>query len=155
MTIRDILNSKASRDILMVSASIVVLIFVFSAGVFVGIEKAKFSYGWGESYYSNFAGPSQPSPLAGQNPFWDKNYISPHGVLGKIIEIDADGFVMTGNNQAEMPIQVGKQTIIKNHRDTLKFTDFKIGDQVIVIGQPGGQGEINATFIRINNSQTH
>jgi hypothetical protein len=154
MNLKELLNSKVSHKAMMISASIAVLIFVFSAGVFVGIEKAKFSYGWGENYFSNFAGSSSLNggPFTDHNPFWDKNYINPHGLLGQIIEIDDDGFIMTSANQIEMSVQINQQTIIKNHRDNLKFSDLKIGNQVIVIGEPGEQGEVDARFIRINNN---
>jgi hypothetical protein len=154
MNIKDFINSKLFRNILTGAACLVVLVLVFSAGVFVGSEKVKFSDGWGENYYRNFVDPRGPvSALPGiQDPFWDKNYITPHGLLGQIIEIDDNGFVMTGANQVEVPVQISNQTIIKDRHSDLKFSDLKIGEQAVVIGQPGGQGVINAKFIRINNN---
>jgi hypothetical protein len=154
MSLKDFINSKLFRNILTGAACLVVLVLVFSTGVFVGSEKVKFSDGWGENYYRNFVDPRGPVlALPGiQDPFWDKNYITPHGLLGQIIEIDEDGFVMTGSNQMEVPVQTSKQTIIKDRHSDLKFSDLKIGEQAVVIGEPGGQGVIDAKFIRINNN---
>jgi len=157
MNLKEILSSKYFKQAIWVVASLMVLFFVFSAGVFVGLEKARFSYGWGENYFNNFAGPRQPTDgfFGGRDPFWDKNYINPRGLFGQIIEVDDGGFVMIGANHAEIPVRAGGQTIIKNRRDNLKLSDLKIGDQAIVIGAPGGRGEINAKFIRIDDNFLH
>ncbi len=142
---------------LTVAACLVVLVLVFSAGVFVGIEKAKFSYGWGENYYRNFVDPRGPSigPLDSHNPFWDKTYISPHGLLGQIIELNDHGFVLVGKNQTEVPVEVDNQTIIENQRGSLKLSELKIGDQAVVIGAPDSEGEIEAKLVRIDNGIFH
>ncbi|MDD5527658.1 MAG: hypothetical protein PHO56_01635 [Patescibacteria group bacterium] len=157
MNIKEIINSKLFRVILTWAACLVILVFVFSAGVFVGLEKAKFSYGWSENYYRNFIDPRGPvtTPFGGRNPFWDKNYVNPHGLFGQIIEVDDDGFILLGANQTEMPVQVNEQTIIKNSRDNLKLSDLKIGEQAVVIGAPGEQGEIEAKLIRIDDGFSH
>jgi hypothetical protein len=157
MKIKDIMNSKTFRNILAVAACLVVLVLVFSAGVFVGNEKAKFSYGWGENYYHNFVDPDTPlDAIPGiQDPFWGKNYMTPHGLLGQIIEIDNGGFVMTGSNQAEVPVEVGDKTIFKDRHSNLKFSDLKIGERAVVIGAPGQQGEIDAKFVRIEDNFLH
>jgi hypothetical protein len=157
MKIADIIKTKIFRNVLFGAACLVVLVFVFSAGVFVGIEKAKFSYGWGENYYRNFIDPRGPlnGVLGSQDPFWDKNYISPHGLSGKIIELDDNGFILMGANQMEMPVQVGDDTIIRNQSDNLKLSDLKIGDNAVVIGAPGEQGEIEAKFVRIDDKIFH
>lgn len=153
MSLKDLLNSKKFRAVMMVFGCLAVLVFVFSAGVFIGNEKAKFSYGWGENYYKNFVDPRGPvAQLPGiQNLFWDKNYISPHGLSGQIIEINSGGFLLAGANQTEVPVEVDKSTIIKDRHNNLKFSDLKIGEQAVVIGAPGEQGDIDAKFIRINN----
>jgi len=154
MSLKDLLNSKKFRAILMVFGCLVVLVFVFSAGVFVGNEKAKFSYGWGESYYKNFVDPRGPvAALPGiQDPFWNQNYISPHGLSGQIIEINNWGFVIAGTNQTEVPVEVDDNTIIRDRHNNLKFSDLKIGEQAVVIGAPGPQGEIDAKLVRVNNA---
>jgi hypothetical protein len=157
MKVGDVIKSKIFHNILLGAACLVVLVFVFSAGVFVGIEKAKFSYGWGENYYRNFIDPRGPlnGALGSQSPFWDKIYITPHGLSGKIIELNDDGFVMSGANQTEVPVDVDNQTIIRNQHDNLKLSDLKISDQAVVIGEPDGQGEIMAKFVRIDDGVFH
>ncbi|HTX86967.1 MAG TPA: hypothetical protein VMC41_02800 [Candidatus Nanoarchaeia archaeon] len=157
MNIKEIINSPLIRRVLLGAAGAVVLVLVFSAGVFVGIEKVKFSYGWGENYYRNFVDPRGPAigPLVARNPFWDKNYISPHGLLGQIIEVDENGFVLLGLNQTEVLVEVDGNTVIKNQRNNLKLSDLKIGEQAVVIGAPSDQGEIQAKLVRIDNGIFH
>jgi len=153
MNIKELINSKLFRNILTGAACLVILVLVFSAGVFVGSEKVKFSDGWGENYYRNFVDPRGPVvSLPGiKDPFWDKNYINPHGLFGKIIEVDDDGFILADANRIEIPVQVDRQTIIKDRRGNLKLSDLKVDDQAVIIGAPGDDGQIDAKFVRINN----
>jgi cell shape-determining protein MreC len=157
MNLKELINSSLVRRVLLVAAGAVVLVFVFSAGVFVGIEKVKFSYGWGENYYRNFVDPRGLviGPIVARNPFWDKNYLSPHGLVGQIIEVNENGFVLLGANQNEVPVEVDSETIIKNQRNNLKLSDLKIGDQAVVFGAPDDQGEIEAKLVRIDSGIFH
>jgi hypothetical protein len=150
---KEIINSKLFRTILTVAAGLVVLVFVFSAGVFVGIEKARFSYGWGENYYRNFIDSKPPmmGPVNAQNPFWDKSYMNPHGLLGEIISIDDDGLVLQGPNDMEIPVSISDSATIRNHRQNLKLKDLNIGMRIVVIGAPNDQGGIEAKFIRVDD----
>jgi|WetSurMetagenome_2_1015567.scaffolds.fasta_scaffold205395_3 hypothetical protein len=150
---KEIINSKIFRAILTVAAGAVVLVFVFSAGVFVGIEKTKFSYGWRENYYRNFIDSKPPlmGPLDNQNPFWDKSYINPHGLLGEIISINDSGLVLQGPNSMEIPVSISGPVTIMDHRQNLKFPDLDVGMKIVVIGAPDDRGGIRAKFIRVDD----
>ena len=52
-------RSKTFKMVLLAIAALVVLLFVFKTGVFVGYRKAEYSYRWGENYHRNFAGPRE------------------------------------------------------------------------------------------------
>jgi hypothetical protein len=148
-----IANYKILRVVAMIAGCAVVLVFVFAAGVFVGVEKARFSYGWGENYYRNFVDDpvDQNSPGASKDIFWDKNYITPHGVAGEIIEIDDSGMILRGPNDMEIPVSFSKSMTIKDNKHNLKIKDLNIGINVVVIGAPNDQGAVSAKFIRIDN----
>jgi hypothetical protein len=153
MNIKNIVSSKIFHNILTGVACLVASVLVFAAGVFVGSEKVKFSDGWGENYYRNFVNPSglvDALPNI-QDPFWDKDYINPHGLFGKIIEVNGDGFVITDSHGVEIPVHINGKTIIKDRHGNLKISDLKIDDQAVVIGEPIDRGEIDAKLVRIDN----
>ena len=63
---------------------LIILVGIFSAGVFVGLEKAQFSYRFGENYVRNFVGnPKNFSPLP-----QDREFTSGRGAVGQIVKID-------------------------------------------------------------------
>ncbi len=128
---------------------LVAIVLIFGAGVFVGTMKAKFSYRWAESYHKNFSGPKsgflgdwrQAMPMPG-------DFIQGHGAFGEIIEMKDNGFVIKGQGDAEKVVIVNENTIIQNGRETVK-DGLKVGDNVVVIGSPNDQGQIEARLIRI------
>jgi len=130
-----------------------IIILIFSAGMFVGGMKAKFSYSWAENYHKNFAGPrdgflgdwrSFPPP---------GGFIEGHGTFGEVIKINDSDFVIKGQGDVEKLIIINQSTIIKRGMDTIKKEDLKIGDIVVVIGSPNGEGQIEAKLIRIFNEE--
>jgi hypothetical protein len=151
MNLKEFFNSKVFKQAMLAAAVLAVLFFIFSAGVFVGLEKAKFSYGWGENYFRNFAGERGPEngPFGGRDPFWDKNYLNPHGIFGEIIKIDQDSLVISDFHNVEIPVYVQVDTAIRNNQNNLKISDLKIGDKIIIIGSPDDQGGVKAKLIRI------
>ena len=153
MNLKDFLTGKYFKSFALAISGLAVLLLVFSAGVFVGLEKAKFSYGWGENYFRNFVGPrgAPGGPFAGRDPFWDKNYLNPHGVFGEIIKIDQGGLVIKDFHNLEIPITAGGSLVVKNKRGDLRLSDLQVGNKVVIIGSPDKQGKINAKFIRVDN----
>lgn len=161
---------KYFKRFLLILAGLAVLLSVFTAGVFVGMEKVRFSYGWRENYYRNFIGGRGQTPLGlgvgirgqlgpggspppfvlfGRPPLDD--YFNAHGVFGEIISADTDTLVIKDKGNIEKNIALSARTIIKRHRADLKATDLKIGDQVVVIGSPNDQGQIEAKLIRVTD----
>ncbi|HTW96575.1 MAG TPA: hypothetical protein VMD74_02870 [Candidatus Methylomirabilis sp.] len=151
MNLKDLFTSVYFKNFLLALGGAVILIFVFSAGVFVGVERAKFSYGWGENYFRNFvASPGSLPGLPGREPFWDKSYLNPHGLVGEIIKIDDNSVILKDQNNLEIPVIVDDDTAIRNRQQNLRFEDLQVGDHLVVIGAPDNQGEISAKFIRVN-----
>ncbi|PIR01917.1 MAG: hypothetical protein CO031_00335 [Candidatus Nealsonbacteria bacterium CG_4_9_14_0_2_um_filter_37_38] len=151
-------DKKIHRDVLkwiiIGLAAFVILILIFGVGMFVGGMKAKFSYRWAESYHKNFAGPRggffgdwrMPLPPPG-------DFIEGHGTFGEIIQINDFDFVIKGKGDLEKIIVIKENTILEKGRTTIKKDDLKVGDQVVVIGSPNEQGQIEAKLIRIFNGE--
>lgn len=151
-------NKKLNRDILkwiiVGLAGFVIVVLIFSVGMFVGGTKARFSYRWAESYHKNFAGPREGffgnwqgiPPLPGE-------FIEGHGAFGEIIKINDSDFVIKGQGDLEKIIILKEDTILEKGRTTIKKDNLKVGDQVVIIGSPNEQGQIEAKLIRIFNGQ--
>jgi len=146
-------NKKTHRDmlkwIIIGLAGFVVIVLIFGAGIFVGGTKARFSYRWAESYHKNFAGPQggffgdwRTLPPPG-------DFIEGHGTFGEIIKINDSDLIVKGQGDVEKVILITKDTAIEIGRDTLKKEELKVGDQVVIIGSPNEQGQIEAKLIRI------
>jgi len=141
-------NKKSNLDILkwliIGLAGLAIIVLIFGAGVFVGGLKAKFSCHWAENYHKNFAGPKN-----GFMEDWRKippmpgDLIESHGAFGEIIEMQENSFVMKGRENIEKVVLIKPDTIIN------KKGELAVGDQVVVIGSPNDNGQIEAKLIRI------
>ncbi|OGM10531.1 hypothetical protein A2Z67_02990 [Candidatus Woesebacteria bacterium RBG_13_36_22] len=150
------LNKKINRDILkwiiVGVAGFIVVALIFGVGMFVGGMKAKFSYRWAESYHENFAGPR--GGFLGdwrQLPPFSGDFIESHGAFGEIIQINDSDFVIKGQSDLEKIIVIKEDTILEKGRMAIKKDDLKVSDQVVIIGSPNEQGQIEAKLIRIFN----
>jgi hypothetical protein len=133
---------------------LVVIVFIFGVGIFVGERKARFSYRWAEQYHRNFAG-----PRAGFFDDWRSfpggDFIGAHGVFGQIIKIDPSTnsgqatLIIKGGDNVEKIVLVKDDTVIKSLQNTLKLSDVKVDDYIVVIGEPNDAGQIEAKFIRL------
>jgi len=147
-------NKKKNRDILkwviIGVVSFVIVVLIFGIGMFVGGMKARFSYRWAESYHENFAGPQggffgdwrAPIPFPG-------DFIESHGTFGQIIKIEGNTLIIKGRGDVEKVVLVTEKTIIQSGRKDIKILDLKVDDQVVIIGSPNEQGQIEARLIRV------
>lgn len=145
-------DKKPNKDILkrviigLVVFAVVCLIFWI--GIFVGGTKARFSYRWAESYHKNFAGP-RGGFLDDWRSFPRGDFISSHGVFGQIIKIEESTIIIKEGNNVERIVAVKDSTIIERLRETVKISDLRVDDFIVVIGEPNDSGQIEAKFIRL------
>lgn len=145
MDINKIFQSKIFRGVILGLAALVVLLFIFKAGMIVGIKKADFSCRWSDNYHQNFGGPK-----GGFIPgFGDRDFLDANGTFGQIIKIDGSTLVIRGQNDVEKIILVDDKTAIKSQGDTVKLADLKMDEYVVVIGEPNDAGQIVAKLVRI------
>jgi len=144
------MNYDTIKWIIIGLAGFVLIVLIFSIGMFVGGMKVRFSYRWAEEYHKNFAGPQ-----VGFFGDWKQNlpggdFIESHGIFGEIIELNNSGFVIKGRENIEIVIITMDDTVIKRGGVRIK-NGLKIGDTVVIIGSPNNQGQIEAKLIRIFN----
>ncbi|OHA09476.1 MAG: hypothetical protein A3B37_02120 [Candidatus Sungbacteria bacterium RIFCSPLOWO2_01_FULL_59_16] len=145
MNFKDFVQSKTFRGILVGIGVVLIALFIFQAGVFVGYRKASFSYRWGENYHRNFGGPAggfMRGPVGG-------DFANPHGTFGRIIKIELPNLTIQEPKDVEKVIVIKSDTIIRRFRDAVKPEDLKVDEHVVVIGSPNDAGQIEAKFIRV------
>ncbi|MBI4991681.1 MAG: hypothetical protein HZB99_00485 [Candidatus Harrisonbacteria bacterium] len=149
MDFNEFFQSKIFKIVLIAIGALIVMILVFKAGEFTGYRKARFSYKWGENYHRNFAGPKGGFFGDFRRSFGDRDYINAHGTFGSIIRIDGSTLIIKGKGEVEKTVLVSDKTTIDSRRESLKASDLKVDDQVVIIGSPNDQGQIEAKFIRV------
>jgi hypothetical protein len=139
-------ESKNFNIALISIGALAVLLVVFKLGIDVGFRKANFSCNWGENYYQNFAGPldNQAKMLVSHDDF-----MNPHGVFGEIIKVDDPSLVVKDQNDLEKVVLTKEDTVIKEFEKNLKVKDLQVGENVVIIGAPNSNGQIEAGLIRI------
>lgn len=126
---------------------IIIFLLVFDLGVMVGLRKANFSYKWGENYHRNFAGPR--GGFLKDFGRGGRDFIGAHGVFGQIIKIDGSTVIIKGRDNLEKIVVIKEDTAIMRFRETIKSSDLKVDDFIVVIGEPNDAGQIEAKFIRV------
>ncbi len=137
-------KSNHFNKLLIIIAAVLVLTFVFAAGVFVGQAKERFSNRWEKNYYGNIMGPDRRGMMD-----FDRRGFNGHSGLGQIIKIEGGSLVVKDRGNVEKTILVGEQTSLIKGFESLKMSDLKIDDRIIVIGRPNDQGQIEAKLIRV------
>jgi hypothetical protein len=157
-------NSKTTHSniIALVVGAVLIALLSFAAGIHVGFKKAKFSYKWGENYERNFMGPRpgmmgpgfmDRGPMGFFREFGGKDFRNAHGLSGTIISIADNKLIIKDRDEKENTVSATDKTIIKQRRDTLKISDLKTGNIVVVVGNPDDSGVINADIIRVFDTQ--
>lgn len=147
MDIAKFTQSKSFTVTIIVITSLIVLLLVFGLGVSVGYHKARFSYQWGENYDRNFGGPQHG--ILGV--FGGANFMNSHGISGSIIKIDGSVLVIkdAGDGNTERTTVLKDDTVIRRAQEVLKPSNLKVGDNIIIIGNPDDSGQIQVELLRV------
>jgi hypothetical protein len=147
MKIEDFFQSKIFKWITLGVACFLILAFVFGVGVFVGAKRADFSFRWAEEYHRNFAGPE--GGFFGNIMDTKNGFIDANGCIGQIININGQKLTIKGKDNVEKIVLVSDKTTIIFQRKDLKLSELKADDNIIIMGRPNDQGQIEADFIRV------
>ncbi|OGZ56585.1 MAG: hypothetical protein A3J04_01915 [Candidatus Ryanbacteria bacterium RIFCSPLOWO2_02_FULL_47_14] len=145
MSFKDFFGSKKTSYTLSGILALIVALLIFQAGMFVGYHKARFSYRMGDNFHRTF-GERKGGPLGG---FGRGDFPGGHGTIGKIIKIDLPTLVIEDRDNVEKIITIKDDTTVRHFRESVKTSDLKTDDYVVVIGTPNDSGQIEARLIRI------
>ncbi len=142
-----IFQSKSLKGLIFGIVIFIILSFVFGLGVFVGTKKADFSFRWADEYHRNFAGPQ--GGFFGDFMGSDRQFTNSNGVFGQIIKISEGSITVQGRDNVEKIILVIDKTSIVSQKKNIKLSDLKVGNNVVIIGEPNNNGQIQAELIRV------
>jgi len=99
--IKNVTKSHALKISIYIIIELLIVLFVFQAGVFIGFEKASFYNKVGENYFHEISG--GPGGIAGI-PRGD--FESAHGAVGKIIDVKLPLVTIEDQSGIEKTIQI-------------------------------------------------
>jgi hypothetical protein len=149
MDFNKLFQSLWFKIVLGIIFALILFFLGFKAGMLVGFRKADFSYKWGENYHRNFGGP--------QKGLWGNlngdDFMSANGTFGQILKISDNILTIKDRSNTEKSILVDDKTAIREFNQDLKISDLKVDANIVVIGEPNEQGQINAKLIRVLPAQ--
>lgn len=143
------ISEEILKPFLVVLFLIVFGFAMFQLGINLGSNRGRFACNWAKNYQNNFGGPKQGFP---GRPI--DNFVEGHGVFGEVIKIGKADIVVTSKDGVEKIININDKTLIKAFNKDIKLDNLKIGDRLMIIGDPNDQGQIDAKLIRIFNKPT-
>lgn len=149
-TIKNLFAQKSTRYFFIAIVTLFVLAVVFQVGTFAGYHKAGFSRDWSDRYERNFGMP-RPDSMRGM---MYGGYPSAHGASGKVLTVSLPTFSINGTDGIEKTIVIGTSTIIRQAYGDISSTTIKPGDNVVILGTPNTNGQIDAKLIRVMGDAT-
>ena len=146
---KNLSKSKTIHGIIIGIVTVLVVLVIFQAGMFVGYHKARFANQFGENYYRNFGEPGSGMMGGMMRGFGDRDLPSGHGAIGKIVRLSLPTITVAGSDNLEKTILLTDDTVIRKLRSSIKATDLKIDDFIVVIGSPNDTGQVIAKLIRL------
>jgi len=147
ISFKNFLQSSKAKHMVSGIGIAVIALFIFQAGIFVGLQKAEFSGRMGDNYYKTFGEQRGPREMIPNFGMMDPS--NSHGTIGKIISIALPQIIIADIDGTEKTILTDAKTDIRSFRDSIKAENLKVGDFVTIIGEPNNQGQIEARLIRI------
>ncbi|PIP27568.1 MAG: hypothetical protein COX30_01170 [Candidatus Moranbacteria bacterium CG23_combo_of_CG06-09_8_20_14_all_39_10] len=157
---KEFIQSRTFKIIAAIIGVFLISVVSFGAGVAVGLHKARFSADFGKNYERNFMGSrfgSGRGTIGGNGggmmgffrDFEGRDFRNGYGLSGIIISVTDNNVIIKDRDNKENTVTVSDQTLIKSQRDNLKLSDLKVNDQIVVMGNPGDNGVVNASLIRV------
>ena len=149
MHFRDIHKSQKVRGILIGLGVAVLVLIIFQAGMVAGYHKARFGARFGDNFERNFVGPKGGN-FGNRLP--GPGMPGGHGAVGEIVSIFLPQIVVVGPDNLEKIVLIGTSTMVREFRNEVTADKLKVGDFVVILGNPNEEGQIDAKLIRLMSS---
>jgi hypothetical protein len=120
-------------------------LLIFEAGMYVGVRKAEVSSRTGQNFYYRVFGPEAGVSVGA----FGEGLQDANGAAGKILSVNLPTFMLEDAAHGEKIVSISGKTAIMRLRDATSSSAIRAGDFAIVIGEPDGKGQVQATFIRL------
>jgi len=137
--------SKYLKPLIITLVAMIALLVAFQAGRLVGERRAMFSFRWGQNYHQMFGGPQRG--LFGDSQ--DPGFMDAHGIFGRVLKNEGNDLIIQDKDQIEKTVSISTSTLIRKNTDTILLSGVTPNDNVVIIGEPKENGQIEAKFIRI------
>lgn len=146
MNLENLHPSKRVRMVIIGLGVAVLALLIFQAGVVAGYHKARFGARFGDNFERNFVG-----PLGGGfgGTFPGPGMPGGHGAVGEILSISLPQIVIAGPDNLEKTVLISTSTIVREFQNQITTDKLKVGDFVVVLGNPNEAGQVDAKLIRI------
>ena len=141
----DFIFSKRARWIGGIVLAIILALLIFHAGVAFGRHHGPF----GRRDEHGFRHPFFPGGFSLPHGFIPNS----HGAVGVVTSVSLPTVAMQTRDGMSQTIFISTSTIIKNAGGT-SAAALKVGSQIIVLGEPDGQGRVDAKLIRVISTAT-
>jgi hypothetical protein len=101
-------------------------------------------WGWGQAAPADSAPEGQPSAQSQNQPGRYRRFM---GVMGTITAINSDSITVKTRNGQTAQVNLSDKTQYRKERQAAQLSDFKVGDEIVVRGQPVGQGVWQAEMV--------
>lgn len=148
--IKKVVDSKVFKGIIYSFGILIIVFFIFEAGIVVGFRRVSFDRDWSNNYAMNFGSPrgGGPQMMGGQFNLLD-NLPNAHGAIGKIIKTELPTIiVLDEKDNTEKVVLIDNKTQIRQGRVDITPDQLKVDDSVVIIGEPNSSGQIEARLIR-------
>lgn len=159
---KEFIQSKVFKIVAAIIGGFLIVVVIFGAGVAVGLHKARFSENFGKNYERNFMGSRFQDENRGDmmndrrgfvggmmNQVEGRDLRNGYGLSGTVISVTDSNIVIKDQDNKESTVTVSDKTLIKSQSDNLKLSDLKVDDKIVVMGNPGDNGAVNASLIRV------
>lgn len=144
INLKNIHESKRLQEVLVGIALVVSTLLILFVGISIGERRADFAGRFSENYERNFMGP-KGGMMGGIN----TRAPGGHGVVGEVININLPEIITNGPDNLEKIVSLSTSTIIRKFMNNVSPSEIKVGDYVVILGNPNDQGKIEAKLIRI------
>jgi hypothetical protein len=148
MKIEDIHPSKNVRAVIIGIGILIIVLGILKMGISIGERRANFTGQFGDNFERNFVGP-HGYMMMGNGNFGGGMMVNGNGAVGEIIGLNLPQLVVSGPDNLEKMVLISSSTTIRQFQENITSAELKIGDFVVVLGNPNTNGQVEAKLIRV------
>ncbi len=136
---------QSLKLVVLVLLAFVAVLIVLRIGMFVGYQRAEYSFHWGDQYHQMFGGPAKGF----LDDFDGHGFVDAHGLFGEVLEVRGNEIAMRDKDGTEKIVITTPETVIRRQMQTLTLHQVVPQMRIVIIGEPDDDGRVEAKMIRV------